>query len=574
MKKYIFLTIASFLVQFSFAQPKEFSPRYFLDKDSTLYWNKKLPVYIKLSSTPDEPGVNLVNKEFEQYTNPVYFDTEGPNYIRTRYAVDKDTREVKTPKTEVLFEVISDGLAPMSTITFVNAPHHTNNDQDYYGKGLLFELKASDKYSGVQNIYTAIDGDQYLDYQSPISLLKEGPHTIKYFSTDRVNNAESIQTTTIIVDTSAPIITYNINGVSEGNTLAGSSTFYLTATDNISGVLKSFYRFDDQAYLQYGGNKLNLTHLEDGPHSIEYYAEDQVGNISNFDKFDFYYDKLAPLTATDILGDKFLYQDKVYFSGRTKMKLTAIDNKAGVKEIKYSIDNGNFISYEEPFYLPSIQGNHVIKFYSVDRLSNQPSGAEEYKHNINLVFLDLTGPDLNHTISGPSFNSANDLYIGPQTNIHLSATDLQSGLQYISYSLDGAQAETRYEKPFQLKTTSGSHKIEMFGYDNVNNRNINQLTVLYDNNPPKILPNFSVGPVGEKEGLQVYPKHLVLFLAATDEMVGNDKIYYQLNSAPEQLYNSPISSWQAGKKYELKIRAIDKVGNESNQTISFDIAEK
>ncbi|MBK7606732.1 MAG: hypothetical protein IPI18_05730 [Saprospiraceae bacterium] len=67
---------------------------------------------------------------------------------------------------------------------------------------------------------------------------------------------------------------------------------------------------------------------------------------------------------------------------------------------------------------------------------------------------------------------------------------------------------------------------------------------------------------------------MVLFLAATDEMVGNDKIYYQLNSAPEQLYNSPISSWQAGKKYELKIRAIDKVGNESNQTISFYIAEK
>ena len=130
------------------------------------------------------------------------------------------------------------------------------------------------------------------------------------------------------------------------------------------------------------------TSLEDGPHSMEYFAEDHVGNKSQTYKFDFYYDKLAPLTASDIIGDKYLYLDKVYFSGRTKMKLTAIDNKIGVKEIKYSIDNGNFLTYEEPFYLPSVQGNHTIKFYSVDRLSNQPSGAEEYKHNINLVYLD------------------------------------------------------------------------------------------------------------------------------------------------------------------------------------------
>jgi hypothetical protein len=212
--------------------------------------------------------------------------------------------------------------------------------------------------------------------------------------------------------------------------------------DPLSGVAGSSFRFDDQPFSRYTGNKLDLTSLEDGPHSMEYFAEDHVGNKSQTFKFDFYYDKLAPLTASDIIGDKFLYLDKVYFSGRTKMKLTAIDNKIGVKEIKYSIDNGNFLTYDEPFYLPSVQGNHTIKFYSVDRLSNQPSGAEEYKHNINLVYLDLTGPDINHSITGPSFKSANDVFIGPASYINLFGEDRQSGLQYLSYSLDGALAET------------------------------------------------------------------------------------------------------------------------------------
>ena len=567
----IFLFLCYGIIQ---AQEREIKPKYFVAKDSTLYWNKKLPIYIKLSPTLEGSGVNLISKEFEQYTNPVFLDTDGPNYIRTRYAVDKTTGEVKIPKTEVLFEVVSDGTAPITQISFKKAMVHTIGNKIYYGKGLEFELNANDKYAGIENVFAAIDDSPMHSYNGTESIHLEGEHTIRYFASDNVGNAEAIQTAVFIVDTSAPAITHNINGVADGNTLAGTSTLYLTAVDPLSGVAGSSFRFDDQPFTKYAGNKLDLSSLDDGPHSMEYFAEDHVGNKSQTFKFDFYYDKLAPLTASDIIGDKFLYQDKVYFSGRTKMKLTAIDNKIGVKEIKYSIDNGNFLTYDEPFYLPSVQGNHTIKFYSVDRLSNQPSGAEEYKHNINLVYLDLTGPDINHSITGPSFKSANDVFIGPASYINLFGEDRQSGLQYLSYSMDGALAETKYDKPFRLNTNSGSHKIELFGYDNVNNRNINQTTVLYDAKPPKILPNFSVGQVGQVNELPVYPSHMTLFLAATDEMVGNDKIYYQINTSPELLYVNPLSQWQKGTLYKIKIRAIDKVGNEAVSELSFRIADK
>jgi hypothetical protein len=574
MKKFTFTFFVFHCIGLTYGQNPEIKPSYFVGKDSTLYWNKKLPVYIKLAPTPDGNGVNLISKEFEQFTNPVFLDTEGPNYIRTRYAVDKSTGEVKVPKTEVLFEVVSDGSAPTSQISFTKAPVYSSGNKIFYGKGLEFELNANDKYSGVKSIYTMVDEVPIKLFTGSQAVHQEGVHTVRFFALDHVGNTESIQTAVFTVDTSAPSITHNINGVADGNTLAGSSTLYFTTVDPISGVASSSFRFDDQPYSKYTGNKLDLTSLEDGPHTIEYFAEDHVGNKSQTFKFDFYYDKLAPLTASDIIGDKFLYLDKVYFSGRTKMKLTAIDNKIGVKEIKYSIDNGNFLTYEDPFYLPSVQGNHTIKFYSVDRLSNQPSGAEEYKHNINLVFLDLTGPDINHSITGPLFKSANDVFIGPASSIRLVGEDHQSGLQYLSYSIDGALAETKYDKPFQLNTNSGSHKIEMFGYDNVNNRNINQITVLYDANPPKILPNFSVGSVSQVNDLPVYPPHMTLFLAATDEMVGNDKIFFQINSGTEQQYVNPLSQWQKGNLYKIKIRAIDKVGNEATSELSFRIADK
>ena len=34
-----------------------------------------------------------------------------------------------------------------------------------------------------------------------------------------------------------------------------------------------------------------------------------------------FYDKIAPITASDILETKYIWQDKSLFSGRTKMKI-------------------------------------------------------------------------------------------------------------------------------------------------------------------------------------------------------------------------------------------------------------
>ena len=570
MKKSHYLSLLFLLIAPSlFAQKTEAKPKYYVDKDSTLYWNKSLPVFIKLASSPDEQGVNLTSKEFSQYSNPLFLDTEGPNFIRTRYAVDKDTRKVKLPKTEVLFEVVADGTAPSTIISYKNANNYFHDNKMYYGRGLMVELKSNDQYAGVEGVFINVNGQSFVEYTQAQSISEEGNQTIQYYATDKVGNQEAIKTATFVSDLTPPSITHNINGISDSNTIASSSTIYFTAIDPLSGISKSYYRFDDQPFTVYPGANLNLTHLEDGPHALEYYSEDMVGNRSLNSRFEFYYDKLAPLTASDIIGDRYIFQDKVYFSGRTKMKLTAIDNKAGVKEINYSIDNGAFTVYDQPFYLPNVQGNHTIKFYSVDRLSNKPTGAEEYKHNINLVFLDLTGPDLNHSFTGPTFKSPDEFFIGPYSLFNASAYDAQAGLQYISYSLDDTQAETRYDKPFTLKVPSGIHKVELFGYDNVNNRNINQFKIHVDNDPPQIISNFSTNATEQRDNLGVYPAYTVLFLAATDAIVGNDKIYYQINDATEVLYTSPISAFQSGKRYDVKVRAIDKVGNESKNTISF-----
>ena len=167
---------------------------------------------------------------------------------------------------------MSDGTAPTTQISFKRAPVYTTGNKIYYGKGLEFELNANDKYSGIEKVFTAVDDSPIHSYAGTESIPLEGEHTIRYFASDNVGNAEAIRTAVFTVDTTAPGITHNINGVADGNTLAGTSTLYLTAVDPLSGVAGSSFRFDDQPFSRYAGNKLDLTSLEDGPHSCLLYT--------------------------------------------------------------------------------------------------------------------------------------------------------------------------------------------------------------------------------------------------------------------------------------------------------------
>lgn len=555
------------------SQGKMYPMKEYIGQDSSLYWNKKLPLYLKVASSPEGEGILLKSKEQAKYVNPIFLDTEGPNYFRTRYAVDPQTLKTVLPHTEILLEVIADGTPPVSALEFSGAPQYKKGAEVYFGKGLRITLTSVDQLSGVATLDVSTDGLNFFTYQQPIILQSEGSQELIYYSVDHVGNKETPHTSRFVIDLTPPTITHNVNGIAGEKDIAATSTIYFTATDNLSGVAKIVYRFDDETYKTYQGNKIDFTYLADGPHTLEYYSIDEVNNESAKNTFEFYYDKTAPLTTSDVLGDRFVVQDRVYFSGRTKMKLTAIDNRIGVKEILYSIDDREFIPYAEPFYLPSVQGNHTIRFYSVDRLANAPSGAEAYKHNLSLVYVDLTGPDVKYSYNGPTFQAIDKFYISPRTTINLSALDKESGLQYISYSLNGSSAETRYDQPFTV-SASGAHRLELFGYDNVNNRNLAQTNFFVDAAAPDILPNFSAQPAGDKAGLPVYPAYTTLFLAATDALTGSDKIYYRINEKPEQLYTAPLRNFNRNQKYSIAIRALDMVGNEATKTIDFYTSEK
>ncbi len=427
--------------------------------------------------------------------------------------------------------------------------------------------------SGVKQLYHSLNQASFSDYSATMNANQEGEQEYKFYAVDNVGNAETPKSFKFTVDLTAPTTFHNVVGISEDKIISTNTKLYLTGEDKISGISKTYYHFDDEPDKIYKGGIIPFTYLADGEHTLYYHSADNVSNEEVIQAFSFYLDKTAPIMSSDVLGDKFIVNDQVYFSGRTKLKLTAVDNKSGVKEVLYSVDGSEFKNYDEPFYLPSEAGTHVIRYYALDNASNEGAGKanvkyDEFKHSVNKVYVDLTGPTMSHSYTGSTFNKGDTVYLGPKTKLQLKAYDPESGLQFISYSIDGATEETTYDTPFNI-TSSGTHTIKYFGYDNVNNRNVGEVSVVVDVDGPEIENIFSVSPIDNKNGTDVYPSYVSIFLAAKDELTGADYISYTLNKDREIPYGKAISGFKKNRNYTIKVRSLDKLGNETIQEFSF-----
>jgi len=522
-----------------------------------------LPLYIYVSTSANETPRRLDRSDTKgKEKEPFLLDGPGEHFIRHMDNINHSAE---------LFPVWADGQAPVTTFTLTGAPTFTNSGVTYFGKGLTAAVKATDDKSGVKGIYISTDdGANYQPFKSSsLTTGVEGKYKYSFYAADNVGNVETVKHKEFTVDLTAPATQHQVTGITKGEIVAPTIQITLPATDNLSGVERTVYRFDQETEKPYKtGANISVSYLTDGEHTLYYYSEDHVKNKETEKSFSFYLDKTPPIISSDIIGDKFIVGEKTYFSGRTKLKLTAFDNKSGVKEIQYSLNGDNFVKYEEPFYMPSKTGKHAIRYYAVDEMGNTSIG--DYAHNSGVIYVDLTGPTLTHEFTGPTFRKGDILYISPETKIVLKGVDTESGLQNISYNIDRQTDETIYNAPFSIKET-GAHFVKYYGYDNVNNKNSKDFEITVDADGPEIVNTFSVKRISETD--EVYPSYVLLYLGATDLMTGNADIYYSINGGGELQYIAPIKGFAKSTSYTVKVRAKDKLNNFSEKTVTFKTGE-
>ncbi len=569
-----------FLLGYLFSTAQEqliHQPKVFVSKSGNVFWNKKLPVYLKLATSPDDTAKTywVKSRLTAEYADPFFFDTEGANLMRTKWAINKKTKKVVEPKIEVVWEIYNDSKSPKTQIRYMKSGYYENKGVLYFKNTLKVMLTAKDELSGVEKIYYSINKSEYAPFEDTLSFAQEGTYTLKYYSVDPVGNVENPQTVYIVVDESSPVTELQNVGEWNESTASARSGIKLVAADNQSGVKNTLFSIDggkEQIYK----SAIYTNNISEGEHSISYYSIDAIGNKEEVAQFDFYIDKKSPLITLETVGDKYTVNGKEFSSGRSRIKLTAVDNKSGVKEIWYSVGNEKYQPYDKPFYLSGKGGNTSIKFYAVDYVNNKSLNTGGSNQNVSTPYLDLTGPKLSNDFYGPIYKSRDTLFISPKTKIVLGGSDSEAGLQKISYKINGGE-EVDYSGPFTIEK-DGYYEITQYGYDNVNNSNRKEFFLVVDASGPETFPRFSVAPFNQKvvEGntVSIFPVQTELYLAATDDKVGNHKIIYSINGGTERLYSSPILGFEAGKKYDIQVKAYDWLDNKTLSTISFEILKK
>ncbi len=571
VKKFTFLVLTALSLVLSAQQKPVHEKQVYLSQEGKLYVNKELPLYLWLSTSPDESSkkYRLKSEETPQYSNPMYFDTEGYNTFRSPSAVDPETRKTVYPVRDIVFEVYSDGVAPVTAI-------HYGDSKPYKYEGKLFvmantklELNAKDALSGLQAIYYSIDGGAYTKYTQPLSFTEEKEYTLKYYSVDNVGNSEEVKEVKYMYDKTSPVTTRKISKDEHTNVISARSKVELSAEDKGIGVSKILYKIDEGSVRTYK-YPINAANLSQGEHTITYYAIDKVGNKESEKTYSVYVDKKPPTIIEEIIAKTFFANGKEYASGKSQLKLTAFDNKAGVKEIRYSINGGEYKLYDKPVFLTSSSGNLDIKAYAVDNVNNR-SVSQATNEKTSIPYIDLSGPGLKQNFVGPVFGTRDTIFISAKTKIQLKAYDKEAGINRIEYTVDSKEMLT-YEKPFSI-LEEGVHTINYTGYDNVENSNSNSFFVKVDNTGPDINYKFSTPVVDKANGKNTYPKYVILFLSGTDSVVGLENIKYGFSSAePTKIYASPITGFSTGEK-NVKVVAKDKLGNKTEKVINFNVKD-
>ncbi len=547
--------------------------RIYSSPDGNLYINKDLPLYFHISTSPDNTTESflLQSKETSEYANPMYLDTEGFNTFRSPSAVDTVTKKIVYPLRDVIFEIYADSEAPKTKIAYGEVLTVIKDDKVYIGGLTSITLTCNDNHSGVQKLYYSLDSSAYKEYTEPIEFKEQGEYILQFYAVDNVGNMEDVTYNHLILDDENPATKLEIKGDSYSDILSARSSIELIASDEY-GIKAINYSLDGGEEKIYKSS-IKAAYISQGDHTLTYYSEDRLGNKEDLKTYNFYIDKTAPTIVEEIIGKSFIANGREFSSGRSKLKLTTFDNKSGVKEIYYSINDEEFQLYDKPFYLTNSSGSLRIKTYAVDNVNNK-STTEEQNNSSSIPYIDLSGPALNYKFIGPSFALKDTMFITKTTKISLRANDAESGLNRIEYRIDDGTKQ-EYSEPFTI-SEEGTHIVQYDGYDNVDNTNFGEFSFKVDTTGPEIFTRFSI-PTNKQRiyndslKLDVYPSHVVLFLSATDSQIGVDKISYSIDGGKSTPYIGHIDGFEPEKHYQITIEVTDKLGNKNNETINFGI---
>jgi uncharacterized protein YjiK len=409
------------------------------------------------------------------------------------------------------------GTIQVQTEQFDTIPPETSSNltADWYKEDVQVQLTATDDQSGVDKTFYSIDESEFIEGNN-FALTDAGTHKVSFYSVDKSGNVEEVQTVEVKVDKTAPVTTSDLTD----DWYKKDVEVQLTATDDQSGVDKTFYSIDESEFIE--GTSFILT--TDGTHKVSFYSVDKAGNVEEVQTVEVKVDETAPVTTSNLTDD--------WYKEDVSVQLTATDDLSGVDKTFFSI-NGTEYKEGTSFTLTE-EGTNKISFYSVDK-----AGNEEATQTVE-VKVDETAPVTTSDIT--------DEWYRKDVQVQLTATDDLSGVDKTFYSINGAE----YKEGTNFTVTEeGTHKVSFYSVDKAGNvEEVQILEVKVDVTAPETTSDVSEG---------WYKNDAQVQLTATDDLSGVDKTYYSIDGS-EYIEGASFSITEEGT-HEISFYSIDKAGN-------------
>ncbi|MDG4786074.1 DUF1080 domain-containing protein [Micromonospora sp. WMMD1102] len=448
-----------------------------------------------------------------------------------------------------------------------------DEDGAYVGAATV-TLAAADTGSGVGRVEYSLDGGPYGTYSAPVTVSAAGEHTVTYRATDVAGNTSTPGSVTFTVaapndpDTTAPTVTAAVTGEQdEDGGYVGTATVTLTATDTESGVERVEYSLDGAEYATYTAP---VTVSTAGQHTITYRATDQAGNTSPVQSSTFQVvapsdpDTTAPTVTAAVTGEQ---DDDGAYVGMATVTLTATDTGSGVDRTEYSLDGGSYAAYGAPVMVHQ-PGRHTLSYRATDKAGNTSTPQSVTFEVADTSSPDTTAPTVTGAVTGDRDEDGG--YLGAAT-VTVDATDTESGVDRIEYSLDG-QAYAAYTAPVTVNTV-GEHTVAYRATDKAGNTSAPQSVTFRVVERPgdTTAPTAAATVAGNRDGDGAYVGAATVTVTATDAGSGVELVEFSLDGQPYAEYTAPVTVNQPGA-HTVTYRATDAAGNTSTPgSVSFTV---
>ena len=281
-------------------------------------------------------------------------------------------------------------------------------------------VKAVDGTSGLSEVEYRVDGGPWVQGPSGITaqVSGTGDHTLETRARDVAGNTSLARLDHVRIDRVAPT---NTTAAAPGGTVGNPYTVPVTGTDGHSGVAHVEWRVDGGT-IHTGPSGTTATVSGNGVHTLETRVVDNVGYDSGW--------RTEPVTIDAISGDAPRPTDTTttasggWYTGPVTVTVAATDSSSGVADLRWRIDGQPVQNDPGPTHQIQIsgEGTHHLETRARDVAGNESAWRSQYFKIDTSVPVD--------TVDIPAGWS-------DSTEFTLTATDTQSGIAEIEYTING-----------------------------------------------------------------------------------------------------------------------------------------